>query len=168
MDFEVTITAKFGSGYWITCASPSHNANTGQPGFAVYLGNGQLQFHTFLYQGSKWTRIDWYYASQATNLEYTFVCTRDANGLSVKVGVNDMYVNYITGVNVDTYGLPRTGNAENSYPNATFSRDSSNRITKINPTTRADFGNVNACPLRINGDTTCYVKFIKINKRRVA
>jgi len=166
MDFEVTITAKAGSGYWITCATPSHNSDTGQPGFAVYVGSGQIQFHNFLYQGGKWTRIDWLYAAQNTALEYTFVCTRDVSGLSVKVGVNDMYVNYIAGPNVTTYMLPNTGNAGNSYPNATFSYDTSSRITRINPTTRADFGNVNT-PLKIYGDTTRYVKKIQINKKRV-
>ena len=152
-DFEITVTAKYGSGYWLRSGTAS------TPGFGIYIGSGQTQFHCFFYQNDNYTRLDWQSAGLVTNEDYTFICTRDESGLSCTSNTSSCTLNYIESA---TGSFNQTGAPENAYPNATFVRDANNRITKVTPVIRADFGNVNSSVLTVKGDASMYVKVIKI------
>jgi hypothetical protein len=152
-DFEITVTAKYGSGYWLRSGTAS------TPGFGIYIGSGQTQFHCFFYHNGNYTRLDWQSAGLVANEDYTFICTRDESGLSCTSNTSSCTLNYIASA---TGSFNQIGAPENAYPNATFVRDANNRITKVTPVTRADFGNVNSSVLTVKGDASMYVKVIKI------
>jgi len=88
-DFEITVTTNSVDGY----NSIRYDLNDATPapstlGFALYSGGGNKQFHTFMKVGSGTTtyRVDWVSTNlNKSSLEYTFVCKRDATGLTVTV-----------------------------------------------------------------------------------
>lgn len=86
-DFEVTFTTRYAGGYTsIRYDLIDGTSAPSIPGFGLYATGSAKQFHTFMTIGSGTTtyRIDWQVTGlNSSNLEYTFLCKRDATGLTV-------------------------------------------------------------------------------------